>query len=54
MLVLPQAHLEEILPAVLGGLADEAEGVRTAALAAGTHHALKRTKLPQMAPAFPN
>lgn len=30
-----QVHLEAILPAVLGGLADEAEGVRSAALAAG-------------------
>lgn len=30
-----QVHLENILPAVLGGLADEAEGVRSAALAAG-------------------
>jgi len=30
-----QVHLEAILPAVLGGLADESEGVRSAALAAG-------------------
>ena len=30
-----QEHLEEVLPAILGGLADEAEGVREAALAAG-------------------
>ena len=30
-----QAHLGEVLPAILDGLADEAEGVRDAALAAG-------------------
>ena len=30
-----QHHLERILPAVLTGLADESEGVRGAALAAG-------------------
>lgn len=30
-----QEHLEEVLPAMLGGLADEAEGVREAALTAG-------------------
>ena len=30
-----QEHLDEVLPAVLNGLADEAEGVREAALAAG-------------------
>ena len=30
-----QGHLGEVLPAILDGLADEAEGVRDAALAAG-------------------
>ena len=30
-----QAHLEEVLPPILDGLADESEGVRQAALAAG-------------------
>ena len=30
-----QEHLGEVLPAILDGLADEAEGVRDAALAAG-------------------
>ena len=33
--VFTQAHLEEVLPAILDGLADESEGVRQAALAAG-------------------
>lgn len=30
-----QVHLGEVLPVILDGLADEAEGVRDAALAAG-------------------
>ncbi len=30
-----QAHLEDVLPPILNGLADESEGVRQAALAAG-------------------
>ena len=48
-----QDHLGEILPAVLGGLADEAEGVRDAALSAGRTavELFAGTSLPLLLPA---
>ena len=48
-----QDHLGEILPAVLDGLADEAEGVRDAALAAGRTavELFASTSLPLLLPA---
>lgn len=48
-----QEHLDEVLPAVLGGLADEAEGVRDAALAAGRTavELFAQTSLPLLLPA---
>jgi len=46
-------HLPEMLPAVLGGLADEAEGVRDAALSAGrvAVELYSTSALPQLLPA---
>ena len=48
-----QDHLGEILPAVLDGLADEAEGVRDAALSAGRTavELFAGTSLPLLLPA---
>eukprot|EP00891_Asterochloris_glomerata_P006557 jgi/Astpho2/6557/e_gw1.00099.3.1_t len=55
-LVMPeqfQHHLHEVLPAILDGLADEAEGVRDAALAAGRTFVdlYAQTALPLLLPA---
>ena len=48
-----QEHLSRCLPAILGGLADEAEGVREAALAAGRTlvELYAETALPLLLPA---
>ena len=48
-----QHHLHEVLPAILDGLADEAEGVRDAALAAGRTFVdlYAQTALPLLLPA---
>ena len=48
-----QEHLQEVLPSILDGLADEAEGVRDAALAAGRTFVdlYAETALPLLLPA---
>ena len=48
-----QEHLSRCLPAILGGLADEGEGVREAALAAGRTlvELYAETALPLLLPA---
>ncbi len=53
MLTCEQEHLSRSLPAILGGLADEAEGVREAALAAGRTlvELYAETALPLLLPA---
>lgn len=48
-----QEHLQDVLPSILDGLADEAEGVRDAALAAGRTFVdlYAETALPLLLPA---
>ena len=48
-----QEHLNEVLPAILDGLADESEGVREAALSAGRTavELFAQTSLPLLLPA---